>query len=581
MTRTTLVRIGVFSAGVLVLLFLFRGDSPLEIEPGSTVVIEIGGGYVEGPAAPLLANLLGGGQRPFVGLLSTLAMLERDDRVATVVLHIRELGIGWAKAQEIRTAVGRLRDAGRKTVVFLEMASFSPNLEYFVASAADEIHVPPGAALPMLGLAAEYLYFGGLLEKLGIEVAVTKVGRFKSGAESIAEKQMSEAARLQANALLDSTFEYFVAGIAQGRGLSVDAVTRTIDAGPVRAGDLVDADFIDGITRLEDLTDGLAAPVVPHDEYLGVTAEDVGFEPVAEFALVYGTGNVVSGSGTTSRSGEPLFASETVGRALREAAEDPRFGAIILRIDSPGGSALASEMIWQALQAAREHGKPIVASFSDVAASGGYYVGAGADAIVASPLSLTGSIGVFALRPILGDLLDEVGIGVESITRGRNADFYLSSEPPSPGAQARMQSMVEEIYELFVERVAAGRGISTEAVDEVAQGRVWTAAQAHELGLVDALGGLRAAVSVARQRASLEADADVALVPYPGAPALATQIRELMGVHVNRLFGQLPWTQSLDASAPSSRLLDKVRSFSNALPLDQPLALAPLLPDIR
>ena len=581
MSRSTLVRLGIFSAAVLVILFLLRDDSGPEIEPGSAVVVEIGGAYVEGPAAPLLVQLLGGAQRPFVGLLSTLAMLERDDRVATVVLHVKALEIGWAKAQEIRTAIGRLNDAGRRTLAFLEVASFSPNLEYFVASAADEIYVPPGAALPMVGLAAEYFYVGGLLEKLGIEVAVSKVGRFKSGAESIAEKQMSEAARLQANALLDSTFEHFVAAIAKGRGLSVDAVTRTIDAGPVRAKELLDVDFIDGVTQLADLTDSLDAPVVPHAEYQGVTAEDVGFEPVAEFALIYGTGNVVSGSGTMSRSGEPLFASETVSKALREAAEDSRFQAIILRIDSPGGSALASEMIWEALQVAREHGKPIIASFSDVAASGGYYVGVGADAIVAPPLSITGSIGVFALRPIVDDLLDEVGIGVESMTRGRHADFYLSSKPPSPGTQARMQSLVEDFYELFVERVSAGRGMSAEEVHEVAQGRVWTAAQAHERGLVDELGGLHAAVSVVRQRLGLKEDADVTLVTYPPPPTLAMQIRNLMDVRASRLFEPSPWMQLLEASAPSSRVLGELRSFANALPLDQPLALAPLLPDIR
>ena len=371
------------------------------------------------------------------------------------------------------------------------------------------------------------------------------------------------------------------AGIAEGRGLSAQVVKRTIDAGPTRADELRDVDFIDGVTHLADLTDGLDAPVVSYDDYLGVTAEDLGFDPVAEFALIYGTGNVVSGSGTRSRSGQPIFASETVGRALNEAAEDPRFRAIILRIDSPGGSALASEMIWEALQRAREHGKPIIASFSDVAASGGYYVGVGADAIVAPPLSITGSIGVWALRPILGDLLDDVGIGVESMTRGRHADFYLSSEPPSPGTQARMQGLVEQTYELFVERVSAGRGMSAADVHEVAQGRVWTAAQAHEVGLVDELGGLRVAVSVARQRLELEEDADVALVPYPPSPTLADQIRELVGVHAGRLFETSPWMELVDASAPSSRILSELRSFLNALRLDQPLALAPLLPDIR
>ena len=583
MSRRTAFRFSVILAVLLVGLWWLPvwSDSAPEIVPGSTVVIEIAGSYLEAPAAPLLGRLLGDAQRPFVALLSTLAILERDDRVATVVFHVKQLEIGWAKGQEIRAAIERLNAAGRKTVAFLEVASFSPNLEYFVATAADQIHVPPGTALPMVGLAAEYFYLGGLLEKLGIEVAVSKVGRFKSGAERIASERMSAPARLQANALLDSTFEFFVAGIAEGRGLSVDAVTRTIDAGPVSIDALQAAGLIDGVKPLADLTQGLDAPVVSYRDYQRVSAAAVGFEPVAEFALIYGTGNVVSGSGTVSRSGAQVFSSETVGRALRDAAADPRFQAIVLRIDSPGGSALASEMIWESLRRAREAGKPIIASFSDVAASGGYYVAVGADAIVASPLSLTGSIGVFAIRPILGEFLEEVGISVESLTRGRHADFYLSSEPLSEGTEGRMQVLVDQIYELFIERVSAGRGMSIEQVEEVAQGRVWTAAQAREVGLVDELGGLREAVSLARARLDLAEDADVALVPYPPSPTLAEQIRDLMGVSAGEFVEAVPWLQLVDVSLPSSRLLGELRSFLNGLQLDRPLALAPMLPDIR
>jgi protease-4 len=529
--------------------------------------------------APLFAQLVGESRQPFAALLSTLALLERDVRVATVVIHVRELEIGWGKAEELRGAIRRLRDAGRRTIAFVEVASFSPNLEYFVASAADEVRLPPGAAMPMVGLAAEYLYLGGLFEKLGVDIEVAKVGRFKSAPESFAEKAMSESSRLQANALLDSTFEGFLAAIAEGRGMSIDLVRRAIDAGPTRADELRELGLIDGVAHLSAITEEIGAPVVEYEDYLQVTPEDVGFEAVAELALIYGAGNVVSGSGSSSRTGEPVFASETVSQALRDAAEDPRFSAIILRIDSPGGSALASEMIWDAIQDARAS-KPVVASFSDVAASGGYYVASGADAIIASPLTITGSIGVFALRPVVEGLLDEVGIGVESLTRGRHADFYLSSRPLSAGTAARMQGLVDETYELFVERVSSGREMSVEDVDEVAQGRVWTGVQAHEVGLVDELGGLRTAVDWLRAKLSLAADADVALVPYPAAPTLAEQIGELMDARVGWL-ADPPWMELAKVSAPTSRVLGRLREVLHALPLDEPLALAPVLPVIR
>jgi protease-4 len=582
MKRAVLIRTGILGALALVLLFLvLRGTPGPEIADGSTAILEISGGYIEGPSSPLLSRLSGRGKAPFVGLLSSLAMLERDDRIATVVVHVKSLQIGWGKAEEVRAAIQRLRAAGRKTIAFLEVASFSPNVEYFVASGAEEIYVPPGASLPMLGLAAEHLYLGGLFEKLGVEIEVAKVGKFKSAAESIAEKQMSEPARLQANALLDSTFEHFVAGIAEGRGLTVEQVERAIDAGPVQIAELRELGFLNGAKQLLELTDEIGAPVVSSDDYRGVTAEEVGFDPVAEFALIYGSGNVVSGRGSSSPTSDPVFASETVSEALLDAADDPRFDALILRIDSPGGSALASEMVAAAIDRVRESGKPIIASFSDVAASGGYYVAAGADAIVAPALSITGSIGVFALRPVIGDLLDQVGIGVEPFTRGKHADFYLSAKPLSPGASARLQSLVEETYELFISRVAQGRGMTRESVMEVAQGRVWSGAQAHEIGLVDELGGLRSAVTRARLAVGLAEDADVALVPYPGAPTLADQLRELVGVELGSWLRASPLMVLVDAAAPPSRALQRLAAFVDAMPINQPLALAPVLPDIR
>ncbi len=582
MKNKAFLRIGVLCAiGLVLIFFALRGRGSVEIEPGSSVVLELSGAYVEAPAAPLLARLLGETARPFASLLSSFAILERDDRVATVVLHLKSLDIGWGKAQEIRGAIGRLRAAGRKTVVFLEPVSFSPNLEYYVASAADEIYVPPGTALPMLGLASEHLYLGGLFEKIGVEIAVAKVGRFKSAAESFADKEMSESARLQANSLLDSTFDQFVTGIAEGRGLSVDEVREGIDAGPVRSAELIAAGLLDGESHLHALIESQDGPHVSSSTYQGVTGADVGFDPVAEFALIYGTGNVVSGSGSVGPSGAPVFSSETVGDALTDAAADDRFSAIILRIDSPGGSALASEMIWDALNRARESGKPVIASFSDVAASGGYYVAAGADAIVAPPLSITGSIGVFALRPVVGGLLDDLGINVFPMTRGTHADFYLSAEPLSPGASARLQSLVEETYDLFLERVSAGRGMSVDAVNTVAQGRVWTGVQALEVGLVDELGGLREAMNRARLDAGLSLDDDVALVPYPPAPTLADQLAELMNARIATWLDGSALGVFADAGTPPARALRELRAFVTALPLNQPLALAPVVPDIR
>ena len=583
MKTSTKVRIAlVATVGTLLLAWSWQASRPPVIEPGSTLVLELSGAYPEGPGPSIFAQLLGGARPSFASLRSSFAKAERDDRIATVVVHVRGLDVGWAKAQEIRGAIGRLRGAGRRTVAHLEAASFSPNLDYYVASAADEVRVPPGSSLPMFGLAAEHLYLGGLWKKLGVDVEVARVGKYKSAAESVASERMSEAAREMADSLLDATYAQFVGGIAQGRGMEPDAVRAVIDTGALRAEDLIAAGLLDGVTHLADLTDELDAPVVEADTWATVPAEAVGFEAEAEMALVYASGTVVSGEGRYSRTGEPVFASRTVSEALIDAAEDPRFAAIILRIDSPGGSALASEEVFAALARARRH-KPVVASLSDVAASGGYYVAAGADAVVASPLCLTGSIGVFALRPVVGGLLERVGVNVESLTRGEHADFYLSSRPLSPGASARLQSLVEETYALFIARVAEGRAMDALSVEAVAQGRVWTGTQALEAGLVDELGGLHEAVDRAKALAGIDASADVALVPFPQAPSLADQLGGLLRGEIAAVVAREmgPLAALADAKLPAARTLRELEQSIRAVPIGQPLALAPLWVEVR
>jgi len=568
---------------VLIAIALRATSSGPRIERDSTLVLQLAGSYVETQQPPLFSRLLGDSARPFVGLLSTLAFAERDDRLKTVVLRIRSLDIGWGKAQEIRNAIGRLRAAGRKVVAHLELAAFSANREYYVASAADEIYMPPGANLPVLGLAGEYLYFGGLWAKLGIEIEVARVGKYKSAVETFVGEGMSPASREMANSLLDSTYQQFVDGIAEGRGMTPDQVRAAIDAGPVLGEDLRELDLIDGIEHVRPLLDRLGGAVVEHSVYAQLDPTSVGFDPVAQVALIYGTGTVVMGKGSLSPRGNPVLASETVSKAFREAAKDSEIDAIIFRIDSPGGSSLASEVVWEALREARSSGKPIIASFSDVAASGGYYVAAGADEIVAPPGVLTGSIGVFALRPVLGGLLDKIGIQVEALTRGRHADFHLSAEPLSEGAGERLQSLVDDTYELFVERVAEGRSMDPKAVDEIAQGRVWTGAQAFELGLLDELGGLHVAVERVKSRLELTPDDDVVLRPYPEPRSLVEQLAEMLQGRVARFSrsrGELIDALA-EAGIAEAGLLRRLEARLAELPLGSPLALAPLMVEIR
>src|SRR5208337_4942714 len=465
---------------VAVVALLWNAPS---VKPGSVLQLDIAGSYVDEPSVPFTARLFGDRKSPLAGLLSELRKAEHDARLAAVVLRLGKLDVGWGKAQEIRDAVTALRTAGRHPIAYLEIEDYGANLEYFVASAAEQVYLAPGTRTPFVGMAAEYLFLGGLWEKFGVQVEVERVGEYKSAAEIYAAKEMSEPHRVMANALLDSISQNFVRAVAEGRGLSPEQVSAAIDAAPVTPAEMKERKLIDGIAFLDEVIALQGErPLVRGKEYAAVSPESVGIKPEANFALIYGTGAVVTGEGGSNSRGSPQ---------------------------------LASDIVWRATQQARAKGKPVVASFSDVAASGGYYAACGVDAIVAEPTTLTGSIGVFVLRPIVGGLLDKLGIGVASLTRGAHADLLLSTQPLKPDTRALVQTEVRAVYDLFVSRVAEGRKLSAERVDEIGRGRVWTGVQAHEVGLVDELGGLHTAVMKAKEKAGLRPEADVMLVPFP------------------------------------------------------------------
>ncbi len=544
----------------------------MRVEPGSILVVELAGEYVEAAEPSLLGRLVGDGRRPFVSVLSELAKAQRDERLAGVVLRVRRLQINWAMAQELRGAITDLSEAGQPTLAYLETGSLGANLEYYVAAAADRIIASPGTSSPVIGLAAQFFFLGGLWEKLGAGVEALGSGEYKSGAETLSGTAMSPAHREMATSLLDSTYAQFVSGIAEGRGLSEDFVRQMVDVAPLTTAELEGMGLVDGTApfpeALRSLGDG---PVIKGSDYARVDFASVGFDPVARFALVYGSGTVVMGKGTISRTGGLLLTSDTVSEALEKAAKDPEISAIIFRVDSPGGSPLASDIVWRAAARARENGKPLIASVSNYAASGGYYVLCGADAVVAPPGSLVGSIGVFAVRPVIAGLLDKLGIGVESMTRGRYAGMLIPSEPLSEPDRQRLGAEIEAIYDLFVARVAEGRGLDPEQVHEIGRGRVWTGAQAVENGLVDELGGLRTAVRRAKQAVGLDPDADVLLVPYPAPRTLLQELDDVLRRVTARALPQL-W------------LVDLARRFEplvSSAPLGTPVLAPPFTIEIR
>jgi protease-4 len=499
------------------------------IAEGSALSLPLQGAYVEAASPGLLAQataLLVPPPPSFTALLSELAKAERDDRLDTVVFRVRTLGIRWGKAQELRRAIARLRESGRKTIAYLEVAGYGGNLEYYVATACDEIVLAPGVPSPLVGLRAEYLFLGGFWESLGLEVDVLGVGEYKGAVETLGRREMSDPNREMANSLLDSIESQFLADVAAGRKVTEAEVRAAVDVAPLPPAALVERGLVDRIAHWDEVFTALGDPPrVKSGAWARVPAGAVGFEPVARFALVYGAGNVVQGEG---RGTGPVFSADVVADALEQAAEDDAVDAIVLRLDSPGGSGAAAEQIWRAVRLARER-KPVIATMSDLAASAAYYVAAATDYVVAQRGTYTGSIGVFVVRPSLGGLLDKLEIGHETLLRGEHADLLAMMRPLSPETRAAFRADVEGSYAQFVERVAEGRELPVEQVGPVARGRVWTGEQALGRGLVDQIGGLREAVLVGKERVGLDPDADVELVVFPAPKPLVEQLSEGLG----------------------------------------------------
>jgi protease-4 len=478
-------------------------------------------------------------------LLLLIRDAREDGRVKGLVVRLRPLDIGWAKAQEIRTALLAFRDAGKPLHAYLEQEFSASTLEYYIASAADRVYLPPAAAAPVNGLLAQYTFLGGVWEKLDIDMQVEKIREYKTFGDMLVNKTMSPYHREMANSLLDSIYGQFVDGVAEARRMKPAAVRRAIDVSPATAEELEESGLADGAKFLDELRIELVgrdAEFFPAADYQRADGPPLTAQLAGELAVIYGVGAVVTGESQGSISGGGSMGADTIADAFREAAEREDIKAIVFRIDSPGGSALASDLIWRAVDQARKV-KPVIVSMSDVAGSGGYYVAAAASQIVAQPASLTGSIGVVIAKPNVSGLLARLGISTETLRRGELAEMTSLTQSLTPAERSRLVASMDYVYALFVERVATGRDLSPAQVEEVGRGRVWTGEQAKENGLVDQLGGFFAAVDVAKEAAGIASSDKVELRFYPHTKPLLARLADLFAL---RVAGESPrWWRTL------------------------------------
>jgi protease-4 len=486
------------------------------------------------------------GGRPLV-LREAVAAIHRaaeDSRVAGLIARVQIPAAAAAPVQELRDAIIAFSDV-KPSLAWAE--TYPGTLSYYLASAFREVWMQPSGTVGLVGFATNALFLRDALDKAGIEAQFIARGEYKSAANLFTQDRYTDAHREADSRLIESLHTQVWQAVAQSRHLEPAEVDTLADKAPLLRDDAVTGRLVDRIgfrdeayARIGELvgapgispgTGDADSDDAPPRLYLSRYARATASRPTPPMPSIPGRkrkptiavvtlhGPIVSGRGGPQvlPLGNSSAGGDTIAAALREAAADDSVSAIVLRVDSPGGSVTGSETIWREVNRVRDGGKPVVASMGAVAASGGYYVSMSADAIVANPGTITGSIGVVTGKLVARELKDKLGVGFDSVRTNPNADAWSINQPFSDEQHAHVEAEADLFYTDFIERVAQGRKMTVEAVDAIARGRVWTGADALERGLVDELGGLRAAITRAKVLAGLEPDADVCLAGYPGS----------------------------------------------------------------
>jgi protease-4 len=541
-------------------------------ETGSVLELVLNDDIGEQSRSEVVGDFFGGRRLTTRDYVEALLRARQDKRINGLLLTIKTPSIGLAKIQELRDAIHSFQESGKWTVAWSEtVGEFSPGTgPYYLATACDTIWIAPSGDVNLTGLRAEVPFIRGILDRLKVKPDMDHIGKYKNAMNYYTDKAMNEPFREALEAILDSVYRQLRQGIAAGRHMTDDEVAALIDQGPFIGPRALEAKLVDHLGYRDELETWLTEknhgrlPIIKGRRYLKAGRY---WDKGTRIALIYGVGGVHRGESSRDLfSGSESMGSDTVAAAIKEAREDDSIKAIVFRVDSPGGSYVASDIIWREVMLTKGK-KPIVVSMSDVAGSGGYFVAIGADAIVAEPGTLTASIGVLSGKLVTKDLLDWVGYTTDSVQRGRHATFYSTSQMYSPEERAIFKSWLDRVYKDFVGKVAQGRGKTFEEIDAIAQGRVWSGEDALRLGLVDELGGLETAVNKAAKLAGI-GTGPIQLVEVPAGKSL---LQEYL-------------SRDEDAEATMSALREQLRSVieEGRLPVRQEQVLEmPFVPRIN
>src|SRR5260221_998842 len=495
----------------------FGGEPAVPVN--STLVLRVGGDLHEVVPADVVTYLRGVKAPTVRSVVDNLRKAKVDARVKAVLL--RPTGFDspfWGKVQEIRDAVLDFRKSGKPVYAYLEYAG---DREYYLATAADRVFLMPSTSLDLTGVASYELFLRGALDKFGVFPDLHHIGDYKTAVNTFTEKGFTAAHKEMDESMNRDLYEQIVRGIADGSKKNEADVRRLIDDGPFLPEDALKAGLIDDVSYEDQVDDKLRAGerrnTMEGDEYARISLTSLGMNRGPRIALIYAAGAITGGKSGFDPVNGAVLGSDTLVEYIRQARRDRAVRAIVLRIDSPGGSTTASDAIWRELMLARNErsDRPLVASMSDLAASGGYYIAMPAQIIVAQPSTLTGSIGIFGGKIVTGGIYEKLGAHIDSTSIGKNAEVNSPARKYNASELAKLQEQLQAFYDQFVEKVAEARHSTPEKIDVLAQGRVWTGRQAKQNKLVDELGGLDRAIAIAKQRAKIGADTEVEIVVYP------------------------------------------------------------------
>jgi protease-4 len=526
--------LGVIGVAVAVV----RTSSTKALPDSIVLTADLTGGLSDGPDPDAMSRLFFDEKTTLRDFVDALDRAADDPRVKALYVELGDDSLGLAKTQQVRDTIAAFRAKGKFVVAFADtFGEGGPGTRpYYLATACDEIWLQPLGQVGLTGLRSETPFLRGLFDKLGITPDFEHREEFKTAMNSLTETAMTGPQREEVEALLSSISGQIDRGIAEARKLTPENVASAVDRAPLSSDEAQALGLVSNVgyrdQAMNEARDraGSGARSMTLSRYLSAAGRP--HTSGSEIALIYGTGLITRGGSTAGAlAGTNDFGARAISRAFAAASRDKDVRAIIFRIDSPGGSAIASETIWRDVVQAQRRGKPVVVSMGDVAASGGYYVAAPADKIVAEPATLTGSIGVLAGKIVVGGLMQKLGITTDAAERGANAGMFSATQDFSPQGRERLNAMLDDTYAGFKNHVIAGRHMSADAVEAIAKGRVWSGEDAKEKGLVDALGGYETALALARSAAKLPEDAPVEIVVYP-------RERGLMAALLDRLRGE-------------------------------------------